>query len=257
MSSRRASPASRRRSLAGVASSHEFLERLARILVQSGHSPQNLTREFQRICAGLKEPAHAWDPARLNYVSDLPHVLAHWHTDPQYLDSNGEPISIPLRGRGPSFSDLVARTLPEADPQGVVHSLMRLKALRRRGALYSPTDRYLAYTKQRDSALAHALTALLGMLRTVDHNISTRRGDTLLERAAMNPRFPVSALPAFRRRLRSVASEFLFSLDSDMRRRESTGRAEPTVRLGIGVFAFESPPPSTRPRAARARARRR
>jgi hypothetical protein len=257
MSSRRASTASRRRSPAGVASSHEFLERLARILVQSGHSPKQLSREFQQICARLKEPARPWDPARLNYVSDLPHILAHWHTDPQYLDADGLPSPIPLRGRGPSLSDLVRRTLPHANPADVLESLMGLKALRRSGELYSPADRYLAYTKQRDSALAHALTALLGMLRTVEHNISTKRGDALLERAAMNPRFPVSALPAFYERLRTAAGEFIFSVDDDMRRRESNAGPEATVRLGVGVYAFENPPPSARSRRAARRTRRR
>lgn len=231
----------RRRAPADLAYSREFLERLARILVHSGHSPKRLAREFREVCAALKEPAQSWDPSRLHYVFDLPHVFAHWYADPQYLDTRGAPLALPLRARGPSLSGLIGRVLPRAKAADVVQSLLRLGALRRRGTLFIPTNRYLAFNEQRISMIAHGLTALLGMLRTVEHNLSNRHGETVLERAAMNPNFPVSALPAFHRRLKQLAREFLWTVDGDMHRREMRSGG-PTTRLGVGVFAFEDPP---------------
>jgi hypothetical protein len=228
------------RSEAGVASSREFLERLGRILVHSGHSPKRLEREFREVCAGMKEPDEAWDPSRVHYFFDLPHVIAHWYSDPQYVDSRGSPLALPLQTRGPSLSALVSRVLPHARTSDVVSSLVRLGAVRRRGSLYTPTDRYLAFNQQRMGVVVHGLTALLGMLRTVEHNLSNRHGETVLERAAMNPHFPVTALPAFHRRLKQLASEFLFTIDGDMRRRERRAGGS-TTRLGVGVFAFEDP----------------
>src|ERR1700726_3670236 len=50
-----------------VAYSQECLERLARILVHSGHSPAALAREFREICSALKEAKDPWDPLQLNY----------------------------------------------------------------------------------------------------------------------------------------------------------------------------------------------
>jgi hypothetical protein len=45
-----------------TAYSREFLERMARILVHSGHSPRQLVREFRGICSALKNPSTAGIP---------------------------------------------------------------------------------------------------------------------------------------------------------------------------------------------------
>jgi len=224
-----------------VAYSREFLQRLARILVHSGHSPRKLVQEFAQVCKPLKEPKQPWDPARLTFVADLPHVMAHWHADPQYLDAQGTPIALPLRGQGPSLAELIARVLPRAPAAEVVNALLALRAIRRQGTRYRPTNRYLAFNHQRASALAHGLTALLGMLRTVEHNVSKPASQRLLERAAINPNFPVDALPLFHQRLKRLAADFLWSVDGDMHRKERRSRSSRTTRVGVGVFAFEDP----------------
>ena len=228
----------------GVSYSREFLERLARILVGTGHSPRELSREFREICSRLKEPATRWDPAQLTYLWDLPHVISFWHSDPQYIDSRGAPIPLSLRGRGASLCALIERVLPGENPNVVLRSLIKFKSIRRRGKFYVPRARHFTYPTA--SGRVHGLTALLGMLRTVERNVASGRKSTpILERTALNPRFPVSELPAFHRRLRAAAAEILWSLDGDMRRREAAHRGGPRVRLGVGIFAFEGPPPGS------------
>lgn len=217
--------------------SRECLARLARILVHSGHSPDNLIRQLRDICRELKQPALRWDPARLGYFADLPHVITQWHADPLYLDSEGLPLALPLGGTGPSLYALIARVLPGTDPRAVTRTLIRVRGISRRGRLYTPTGRHLVY--QLATARLHALTALLGMLRTVEHNVSGARRVPILERTAINPDFPASALPAFHARLKTLASEFLWNVDGDMRRREGGTARGPRTRLGVGVFAFE------------------
>ena len=231
-----------------VSYSREFLERLARILVGTGHSPRELSREFREICSRLKEPDTRWDPAQLTYLWDLPHVISFWHSDPQYIDSRGVPIPLSLRGRGASLCALIERVLPGENPNVVLRSLIKFKSIRRRGKFYVPRARHFTYPTA--SGRVHGLTALLGMLRTVERNVAGGRKSTpILERTALNPRFPVSELPAFHRRLRAAAAEILWSLDGDMRRREAAHRGGPRVRLGVGIFAFEGPPPgSTMPK---------
>jgi hypothetical protein len=235
---RSSSRKSRPRSL-GVAYSREFLTYIARILVSSGHSPSRLAQEFADICRDLPEPKREWDAARLNYVDDLPHVIAHWHSDPQYVDSRGAPLALPAKARGPCLVELISRVMPRADPVEVVRSLRDLGGLRRVGSRYLPADRFLTFGHQRASAVAHGLTALLGMLRTLDRNMSAASTNRLLEKTAINPSFPVSALPAFHRQLRKWAAEFIWSVDTDMRRREARHKRGRTTRLGVGVFAFE------------------
>ena len=224
----------------GIGYSWEFLERIAHILVQTGHSPKKLSGEFREICMRLKEPAHAWNPAYLNLLADLPHVIARWHADPRFVDSKGAPVALPLKSRQLSLTSLVARVLPAEDPHAVIDSLIRLRGIRRRGRLYVPTDRQLRLT--REHGRVHGLMALLGILRTIDYNVSRATpGSTILERAAVNPHFPVQALPAFHGWLKGVAGKFLWDADDKMRRREARWKSEPTTRLGVAVFAFEDP----------------
>jgi hypothetical protein len=94
------------------------------------------------------------------------------------------------------------------------------------------------------------------MLRTVERNVSGKKAAPLLERAALNRDFPVSALPAFYRRLEVKAAELLWNVDGDMRRREASATKGPRTRIGVGIFAFEEPLKS-RGAAGRPQVRRR
>lgn len=243
---RRASVRSRTR---GGKAEHyrELLEGMAAILVNTGESPRRLAREFAEICSKLDEPKHPSDAAQFAYLWDLPHVIAHWHSDPQYIDSRGSPIPLPLRARGPSLSDLIGRVLPGEEPAAVARFLMRVQGVKRKGALYVPSGRYFLYSNA--SARIHAFTALLGMMRTVAHNVSPRRrGPPLLERTAVNPSFPAHKVAIFNRELTREADRYLWHVDEKMRIAEKTHRTGPRVRLGVGIFTFQEPAEPRRPR---------
>jgi hypothetical protein len=249
----------------GIGGAQEFLERLARILVHSGYSPRELPRVFQRICEELKETKRKWDPAELYYLADLPHVIAHWHADPQYLDSRGAPLALPLKAKGPSLLSLIERALPNVDSAAAVQSLVRFKAVYRNKGRYLPSDRHFLLSQE--SGFVHGLTVLLGMLRTVERNLAGPRGSAILQRCAFNPSFPVRALPKFHGHVKEVAGEFLWGIDSDMRRAQEADPHGPRTRLGVGVFVFEEairapaqrPPrrPHTPPKSRSSRRRRR
>lgn len=226
---------------AGIEYSREFLQRIAHTLVDAGHSPRKLVREFREICSALPEPARTWNPVELNhYAVLLSRVLTCWHDDPQFLDEKGEPIALPVRSRGPCLVSLIARALPDEEPTAVIHSLVRARGIRRRGSLYLPADRQLLYQPQ--GGRIHGLVSVLAHLRTLEHNVSQADSNTrLVERTTINPRFPVRALPMFHRWLKGFATKFLWDAEGNMRRRESERLPGPTIRLGVGVFAFEDP----------------
>jgi hypothetical protein len=221
--------------------SRELLLLMARVLTLTGHSPGRLASQFYSICRGLKEPKHPWDPVSLQFVWDLPHVMARWHSDPQYLDSQGSPLALPLKGPGPSVTSLIQRVLPHADAEAVVEALRQVNGIRRRDGRYRPAGRQLALQHQRVIGWLHGLTLLLGLLRTVEHNIAHPEGATLLERAAINPSFPIRYLPEMHQRFKDRATSFLWQTDSQMRKREGPSDPGETVRLGLGIFAFEDP----------------
>jgi Family of unknown function (DUF6502) len=223
----------------GVEYARECLSRLARILVHSGHSPKRLSGDFRDICSQLKEPTRPWDPTRLTFYYDLPHIVAHWHSDPRYLDSRGRPVLLPLRGPGPSLSALIARVVPGEDPASVAESLLGLKLVRRRRSLYyTPSKRSFVYPKA--AARVHGMNAFLGMLRTVDHNVAGK-GPRLYERAAMNPSIPVNALPAFYAWVEQFGDRFLEGADNFLQNREAEEKSGPRVRVGVGVCVLAGP----------------
>ena len=218
-----------------------FLEPLARILNVSGCHPKDLQREFARICRDLPIPKRAWEPILPDHLADLSHVLARWHADEQYIDADGRPVPLPLEGPEPSLTGLVSRVLPSIDPAQAIQWLTELKGIRREGKRFLPTDKYLAFNRLPMAAWAHGLAAVLGMLRTVEHNVSAPPQRRLLERMAVNPRFPVRALPQFHRELKRQAGEIVWRFDSDMRREEARLKGELVTRLCIGIYAFEDP----------------
>lgn len=232
--------------------SWECLNRLAKILVRCGHSPKTLVSQLQRICSRLREPPRQFDPRRLSFLADLPHVLAVWHSDPNYLLERGGPAALPLQGPGPSLASLIGRVLPHEDPRLVARTLLRMQGIRRRGTHYLPTGKLVPF--RRDTVVMHTLSILMRMLRTVERNMAGSWDAALLERNTTHPNFPVSALPGFHRRLKSQAADFLWGLDGDMRRREQRVSGGKRTRLGVEIFAFEEPVsegPSTALRSGR------
>jgi hypothetical protein len=222
--------------------SQELLERLARILQLTGHSPKALARQFAEICRKLDEPTQRWDPSSRLLVADLAHVTAHWYADPEYLDARGAPRALPRRGNGPSLRTLVEKVLPGREADAVIDSLVEVHAISRHGVLYRPTGKSLTYSRHRVSARLQGLSALLAILRTVEHNTSHPVGLRLFERAAINPRFPVRQLPETYRRLKSRADSFLWQTDGDMRQIELPDESKDTTRLCVGVYISEDPP---------------
>ena len=239
MSARKAARVQRRPDTGRVDYARDCLGRLAHILVRCGYSPQELVSDFHGICSHLKEPARRWDPTQPAFLADLPHVIALWNSDPKYLNARGVPAALPLRGRAPSLSALIERVLPAEEPRAVAQCLARMQGIRRRGSRYVPSGRHLSY--RRDVGRAYSLNALLRMLRTVERNLAGARRAAILERSAIHPNFPVSALPAFHRYLKSRGLKFLWSIDTDMRRRETEQTRGPRTRLGVELFAFEEP----------------
>jgi hypothetical protein len=207
----------------------------------AGCAPKDLEREFAAVCRTLKKPTRPFEPLTPGYLADLSHVIARWHVDQQYVDAEGRPNALPLEGPGPSLNELIHKVLPEADPVQAVQSLIDLHGVRCEGNRYLPTDRYLALNRQPLAVWAHGLTAVLGVLRTVEHNSRALPGKRLLERVAINPRFPVSELPRLHGSLKGEMPEMLWKLDRIMGRNDVGRISGRFTRVGIGFYVFEDP----------------
>lgn len=236
-----------------------LLEKFARLLVLNGFSAQTLSRVFTDVCSRLDEPKHPRDPDRPAFTAELAHVLSHWYTDPMCVDARGAPRPLPTTGAGLSVTSLVRRASPALDPASAIATLVRHRALKRRGSLYVPTDRRVMFDPRDAAAPARGLLPLEGLLDTLHRNwTSDEKTADSMEATAINPTFPVRLLPALKKLLLGRGLAFLHEVDSTMRRSESRATpSEPRSRVGVSVFLFEDSKtrPTRQPRQAPPRRR--
>jgi hypothetical protein len=218
-----------------------ILEKFARVLVLNGFSPRTLARVFADVCSHLDEPKHPRDPTRPAFTANLGHILSYWYTDPLCLDGRGRPRPLPASGRGLSVTELVRRTSPRLDPDEAIATLVKHRALKRRGALYVPSNRRILFDPRDAAAPARGLLPLEGLLDTLHRNWAYpgKRPDTL-ESTAINPAFPVRAVRALKKQVMDRGLAFLHEIDSTMRRSETRASAsERRTRIGVSLFLFE------------------
>ena len=217
------------------------MERFVRVLIRRGVSERSVRRAFRR--AWLRVPKDAAEDSRRasRELIDVGHVLTLWFGDPFYVDARGDPLPLPLRGPAPSLASLVQHVDPTLNVTQVLKCLIRADAVRRRGSRYSPRSRAVAFRGTGAPLHARNLRALLGLLRTLEHNLGPKdKVPAWFEYVAENPRFPVSAREPFDVSLREDAMTFLRNQDSRMLNDERKAEpGEPTVRMGVGVFRYE------------------
>jgi hypothetical protein len=221
---------------------NEAIERFVRVLVRRGVSGRTIQGAFRRAWLRVPRAAAAEKHRRASReLIDVGHVLTLWFGDPIYVDARGDPLPLRLRSPAPSLASLIERVDPGLDPKQVLKTLIRAHAVRRMGSRFAPRSRAVAFRGTGAPLHARNLRALLGLLRTLEHNIEPKgKVPPWFEYVAENPRFPVSAREPYDARLREDAMTFLRNQDSRMlNHQRSAEPGEPTVRMGVGVFRFE------------------
>ena len=233
----------------------EAMLRFARVLARTGVSTEQMARAFAKACEQVPQKLVTQARRHTREVIDAAHVLTVWHSDPVYLDADGEPIRLRTRGEGPSLEALIKRVDVSLDLAEVIRYLVRARTIRRSGSGYLPRSRAVLLRGAGGAGNFLGLRMLVGVLRNVEHNSQPKhRARRWFQRFAENPHFPVRARVELDDKLERLA-EILNSLDADMHRAESARRpGEPTVRMGIGIYRFEDgaePDPQGPPRRVR------
>jgi hypothetical protein len=218
----------------------QAVHRFIRALAHCGCTPQAIEHEVTKACRQI--PVSWLSRADLRDSLEPAHVMTLWFSDPACLDARGNPRSLPLRGSPVSLEALAHRIDPNLDVRYVARYLEHGGALRRLGNRYLPRDRVLILRGR--ERMTPFLRGLFGLLRTLEHNRQCRgRSPGWLELISSNPRFPVSAVRSFEKRLRVLINRLLVKVDADMHRHECAARkGEQTVRMGVGVYQFEDGP---------------
>jgi len=95
-------------------------------------------------------------------------------------------------------------------------------------------------------------TVIADVATTYVHNLTrTQKGSRRFERSAVNQQIPLSAIEEYQRLLDSEGQRFLELIDTWLTARQRTVRsgkgAEPTVRLGVGLYQIQDDPTGETP----------
>jgi hypothetical protein len=170
-------------------------------------------------------------------------VLTGWLRDDDFLDSKGDPLSLPFNGSS-SFSKLAKRYSGDMPPRAIADELIRV------GVVEESPDGQLRMVSRGyvPDAKSEELIAYLGeqgadWLEVFDHNMTHDRSEARFQRQVIYSHIPVTEVDAFRKLSARWGQRVLEELDRWLAERKSVSpEDEPTVRLGLGIYEVESWP---------------
>jgi hypothetical protein len=184
--------------------------------------------------------ANPTDARRVRYVRALPHIMTMWYALPRYLGSDDGPIPLKLKGRGPTFRELVASVLPGEDPLGVAEALIRAGAVKRSGDRYVAISRQVIFPDDPEFAHAHTIGILNSHIDTIQYNVARKEPkERALEREVFNLTIPVRLLSDIHREIKKDGQAFLSRLDDLLLENQVEPGTEPTVGVGVSVCAYQ------------------
>jgi hypothetical protein len=171
-------------------------------------------------------------------------VLSAWYQDLEFQDGKARPALLPLEGAERSFAALVHRCAGSDVPATtLLKELISAGAVRVRpdGRLQVLQRNYIPHPM--DEHLIRLWGSVLAdVATTYVHNLTkTPRHPARFERAAVNDRIDVRALPEFTRFLEREAQEFLERADAWLTEHQIAADEDgaETIRLGVGTYHIQ------------------
>lgn len=216
---------------------------VSRVAVRTGLS----RKEVARTLAGAGVPEAGLLGASTDSSGPPSKVLHEWHTNPQYLDAEGQPAVLPFDAPCTSFAGLVRSLCGDVPPSTVWTELLRAGAIERlEDGSVKAVKRYYVPGNVDEKALTTLSRMLFPLAAGIAHNSDPdRRVDGFIQRIMFADGLESGAVPVFRRMVRRRASEFLESIDDWLGATglEAEAGTEPVrdFNVGVGVFYYEGP----------------
>jgi hypothetical protein len=211
--------------------------------LRCGYSPQDIADqaavETARIPQGVRRGGNG---SRIDQ-DDWARVVTLWSTEPEYVDDNGAPRTLPIAGPPPSIEALLRRVDSKLTVKEACNSLLRTGAARKVGRrLAVEAHPALVHPPGTDEQSAHHLRVLNALLWNFEHNANlTGRAVPWVERVATAQTFPESALTTYSVDAEKRAMAFLKQEDALMQRLvKSTGSKGQQLRAHLHVI-FSAP----------------
>ncbi len=210
---------------------------ISRVAVMTGLTRKEVKRLRDKISAGNQvDMARVIPPAE---------ILSRWHSDPDYLDSSGRPLTLEFDSAAPSFAGLVKKYGGDIPPGAMRTELKRVGAVTE-----TDTGRLTVQVKdfrpiEREDQVQRALgLALYGLALAIDHNLNEEHDDKWVERLAFSTRIRRGDNARVRRISQDRASEFVESVNDLFSAYETIHGGDESelesTTVGVGVYYFES-----------------
>lgn len=172
-------------------------------------------------------------------------VIGGWLSNENFLDKNGEPKQLPLRGEENSFDDLAIQYSGGITSRAILDELIRVGAVEKLDNDYVKL-KHLGYLPQEDDEQMIELlsTHMSDLFSTLLHNITHRGNPARFQRQVVFKDIPESLLEEFQQLHQEKSMALLLELNrwlkQNIRARQSEENNGPVVRAGVGIYYFKN-----------------
>ena len=210
---------------------------ISRVAVMTGLTRKEVKRLRDKIASGDSKISVKTTP--------LADVLHHWHSQPDFTDSEGSPLALPFSGANKSFAELVKKFGGDI-PAGAMRTEMK-----RVGAVIEDDDGVLTVTSRAFKPESHhqKLVTLLvhgayPLLSNIEHNTDTDGNEpSWPNRIAFTQSIRQSEAGQLRRITRDRIVEFAESVDDLFMAYESLHESDTPgsdkAPIAVGLYYFE------------------
>ncbi|CAA0078836.1 Uncharacterised protein [BD1-7 clade bacterium] len=177
-------------------------------------------------------------------VNRAQRVINQWMTDPDYLQSDGEPSALAFDGDGVNFSTLVKKSSGDMTPRAVANELER------QGVIEITSTQTLQLIQQgyfpppgSDKQWVLAGQSAADLITTLSHNLQVDTEDARFQRMVSYRYLPVSQHAAFEQLSNKKLTESLKELNvwlSQHAGKSPNDIDEATARVSVGMYLYKS-----------------
>lgn len=171
-------------------------------------------------------------------------VVLKWRRDCRFLDGDGQPNALMIKGSSPSFFELAARAAPESNPSELLEIMVQLGVAKLVGAstveLISTSVVACPGKEATTIASESVLEHICGFLGSVEYNVFDKpsRAKGKFERACY-AWVPRKYVPVLEQLVNSRGQDFVDVIDEWLSRRsEARTSTEDSVLVGAGAYVF-------------------
>lgn len=211
---------------------------VSRVSILTGISRKEVKRQ-RDLLAAEAAPASS-------KTTDATRLLSGWHQDPDYLDDNGRPAPLPIRGTAPSFAELFETYGGDTPEQTLIRELRNAGSVGEddQGRLVA-LRRYHMPAAMDEGNVRFFGTNLFDHAQTLANNLADDGAQKRLEGFAAETAVDAAVADDFRAFVDERGQQFLEEIDDWLASHsvDPDDTNTPTIRLGLGVYAIEGPLP--------------